>query len=324
MVGKGLYGTCNLTQRQAFQEARMKTFELSRSNGVGSPDVAGFFDPRTFSIQYVVSDPATGKCAIIDPVHDFDEKSGATATHHADELLAYVEEKGLEVEWVLDTHPHADHFSAAQYLKERTGAPTAIGEKVVEVQKLWKKIYHWPDLQADGSQWDRLFADGDTFRIGELEARVMFSPGHTLASITYVIGDAAFIHDTIFQPDFGTARADFPGGDAHQLWRSIQAILALPDETRLFTGHDYMPGGREPEWESSVAEQRSRNPHLAGIVEGNFVALRDERDSELPMPKLILHSLQVNTRGGRLPEPEANGKRYLKIPLDALEGAAWE
>ena len=302
----------------------MKTFALSPSTGAGSPEVAGFFDPRTFSIQYVVSDPATGKCAIIDPVHDFDEKSGATATHHADELLAYVEEKGLEVEWVLDTHPHADHFSAARYLKEKTGAPTAIGEKVVEVQKLWKKIYHWPDLRADGSQWDRLFADGDTFRIGELEARVMFSPGHTLASITYVIGDAAFIHDTIFQPDFGTARADFPGGDAHQLWRSIQAILALPDDTRLFTGHDYMPGGREPAWESSVAEQRNRNPHLAGIVEGDFVALRDERDSELPMPKLILHSLQVNTRGGRLPEPEANGKRYLKIPLDALEGAAWE
>jgi glyoxylase-like metal-dependent hydrolase (beta-lactamase superfamily II) len=302
----------------------MKTFSLSASRGAGSPDVAGFFDPRTFSVQYVVSDPATGKCAIIDPVHDFDEKSGATATHRADELLAYVEEKGLEVEWVLDTHPHADHFSAARYLKEKTGAPTAIGEKVVEVQKLWKKIYHWPDLRADGSQWDRLFADGDTFRIGELEARVMFSPGHTLASITYVIGDAAFIHDTIFQPDFGTARADFPGGDAHQLWRSIQAILALPDDTRLFTGHDYMPGGREPAWESSVAEQRNRNPHLAGIVEGDFVALRDERDSELPMPKLILHSLQVNTRGGRLPEPEANGKRYLKIPLDALEGAAWE
>ena len=302
----------------------MKTFDLSRSTGAGSPDVAGFFDPRTFSVQYVVSDPATGKCAIIDPVHDFDEKSGATATHHADELLAYVEEKGLEVEWVLDTHPHADHFSAARYLKEKTGAPTAIGEKVVEVQKLWKKIYHWPDLRADGSQWDRLFADGDTFRIGELEARVMFSPGHTLASITYVIGDAAFIHDTIFQPDFGTARADFPGGDAHQLWRSIQAILALPDDTRLFTGHDYMPGGREPAWESSVVEQRDHNPHLAGIVEGDFVALRDERDSELPMPKLILHSLQVNTRGGRLPEPEANGKRYLKIPLDALEGAAWE
>ncbi|MDT0500735.1 MULTISPECIES: MBL fold metallo-hydrolase [unclassified Halomonas] len=248
----------------------MKTFALSPSTGTGSPEVAGFYDSRTSSIQYVISDPATGKCAIIDPVYDFDENSGATATHHADELLDYVKEKGFEVEWVLDTHPHADHFSAARYLREKTGSPTAIGEKVVEVQKLWKEIYHWPDFPADGSQWDRLFAEGDTFSIGELEARVMFSPGHTLASITYVVGDAAFVHDTLFQPDFGTARADFPGGDARQLWRSIQAIL------------------------------------------------------ELPMPKLILPSLQINTLGGRLPEPEANGKRYLKIPLDALEGAAWE
>lgn len=306
----------------------MKTFELSRSSGAGKPDVAGFFDLRTFSVQYVVSDPATGKCAIIDPVHDFDEKSGATATHHADELLAYVQEQGLEVEWVLDTHPHADHFSAAQYLHEKTGAPTAIGEKVVEVQKLWKEIYHWPDFPADGSQWDRLFAAGDSFRIGELEARVMFSPGHTLASITYVVGDAAFVHDTLFQPDFGTARADFPGGDAHQLWHSIQEILALPDDTRLFTGHDYMPDGREPRWESTVREQRETNKHLAGgVTEDDYAAMRGQRDSELPMPKLILHSLQINTRGGRLPEPEANGKRYLKIPLDALdalEGAAWE
>jgi glyoxylase-like metal-dependent hydrolase (beta-lactamase superfamily II) len=302
----------------------MKTFSLSPSTGAGKPDVAGFFDPRTFSIQYVVSDPATKQCAIIDPVYDFDEKSGATATHHADELLTYVKDQGLEVQWILDTHPHADHFSAARYLKEKTGAPTAIGEKVVEVQKLWKSIYHWPEFPSDGSQWDRLFADGDTLRIGELEARVMFSPGHTLASITYLVGDAAFIHDTIFQPDFGTARADFPGGDSHQLWRSIQAILALPGDTRLFTGHDYMPGGREPEWESTVREQSRRNPHLAGVVEADFVAMRDRRDSELPMPKLILHSLQVNTRGGRLPEPEANGQRYLKIPLDALEGAAWE
>ncbi|MDI5890920.1 MBL fold metallo-hydrolase [Halomonas rhizosphaerae] len=303
----------------------MKTFALSPSSGAGKPDVAGFFDPRTFSVQYVVSDPATHQCAIIDPVHDFDEKSGATATHHADELLAYVKEKGLEVQWILDTHPHADHFSAAQYLREKTGAPTAIGEKVVEVQKLWKELYHWPDFPADGSQWDRLFAEGETFRIGELEARVMFSPGHTLASITYVIGDAAFVHDTLFQPDFGTARADFPGGDAHQLWNSIQAILALPEETRLFTGHDYMPDGREPQWESTVREQRETNKHLAGGVnEADYVAMRDGRDSELPMPKLILHSLQVNTRGGRLPSPEANGKRYLKIPLDALEGADWE
>lgn len=303
----------------------MQTFALSPSTGAGSPEVAGFFDPRTFSIQYVVSDPATGKCAIIDPVYDFDEKSGATASHHADELLAYIKEKGLEVEWILDTHPHADHFSAAQYLSEKTGAPTAIGEKVVEVQTLWKKIYHWPDFPADGSQWDRLFAEGDTFSIGELQARVMFSPGHTLASITYVVGDAAFVHDTLFQPDFGTARADFPGGDAHQLWRSIQAILALPDATRLFTGHDYMPDGREPKWESTVREQRETNKHLAGgVTEDDYTVMRDQRDSELPMPKLILHSLQVNARGGRLPVPEANGKRYLKIPLDALEGAAWE
>ncbi|HSH57454.1 MAG TPA: MBL fold metallo-hydrolase [Halomonas sp.] len=303
----------------------MKTFALSPSTGNGNPEVAGFFDPRTFSIQYVVSDPATGACAIIDPVQDFDEKSGATATHHADELLDYVNEKGLKVEWILDTHPHADHFSAARYLQEKTGAPTAIGERVVDVQKLWKKIYHWPDFPADGSQWDRLFAEGDTFRIGELEARVMFSPGHTLASITYVVGDAAFVHDTLFQPDFGTARADFPGGDAHQLWHSIQAILTLPDATRLFTGHDYMPDGREPRWESTVREQRETNKHLAGsVTEDDYAAMRDRRDSELPMPKLILHSLQVNTRGGRLPEPEANGKRYLKIPLDALEGAAWE
>ncbi len=236
-----------------------------------------------------------------------------------------MEEQGLEVQWILDTHPHADHFSAAQYLKEKTGAPTAIGEKVVEVQALWKELYHWPDFPADGSQWDRLFAEGDTFHIGELEARVMFSPGHTLASITYVVGDAAFVHDTLFQPDFGTARADFPGGDAHQLWRSIQAILALPDDTRLFTGHDYMPDGREPQWESTVREQRQTNKHLAGdVAEDDYATMRDERDAELPMPKLILPALQVNIRGGRLPEAEADGKRYLKIPLDALEGADWD
>ena len=302
----------------------MKTFALSPSTGAGLPDVAGFFDLRTFSIQYVVSDPATKQCAIIDPVLDFDEKSGATATFNADTLLAYIEQQGLSVAWVLDTHPHADHFSAAQYLKEKTGAPTAIGQQVTQVQALWKEIYHWPDMPTDGRQWDRLFAEGDTFHIGELSGRVMFSPGHTLASITYVIGDAAFVHDTLFQPDFGTARADFPGGDAKALWHSIQQILTLPDDTRLFTGHDYMPDGREPQWQSSVAEQQAHNPHLVGKSEGDYVALRHQRDSELPMPKLILHALQVNTRGGRLPEPEANGKRYLKIPLDALAGAAWD
>jgi glyoxylase-like metal-dependent hydrolase (beta-lactamase superfamily II) len=192
------------------------------------------------------------------------------------------------------------------------------------VQALWKDIYNWPTLPADGSQWDRLFKDGECFRIGELDARVLFSPGHTLASITYLIGDTAFTHDTVFMPDGGTARADFPGGNAAILWRTIQSILSLPDETRLFTGHDYQPGGREPRWESTVGEQKRLNPHLAGKTEREFVALREARDRTLPMPKLILHALQVNIDGGKLPEPEANGTRYLKFPLDTLTGAAWE
>ncbi len=291
----------------------------------GQPEVFGFFDKRTSSIQYVVVDPETKACAIVDPVFDFDEKSGATATRNADRLLDFVRERGLSVAWILDTHPHADHFSAARYLKARTGAPTAIGERVVDVQRLWKAIYNLPDFPADGSQWDRLFADGDTFAIGNLKARVMFSPGHTLASVTYVVGDAAFIHDTMFMPDSGTARADFPGGSAARLWNSIQDILALPDETRLFTGHDYQPGGREPRWESTVAEQKRSNTHVSTCrTEAEFVALREGRDRTLPMPKLILHALQVNIDGGRLPEPEANGRRYLKFPLDALEGAAWD
>lgn len=287
------------------------------------PDVAAFYDPRTFSIQYVVACPATKRCAIIDPVLDFDEKSGQTATRNADAILAHVNDHGLTVEWILDTHPHADHFTAAHYLKARTGAPTAIGERVTDVQKLWRGIYNLPAFPADGSQWDRLFKEGETFRIGEFDARVMFSPGHTLASITYVIGDAAFVHDTLFMPDSGSARADFPGGSAVRLWRSIGEILALPDETRLFTGHDYQPGGREPRWESTVGEQKRHNDHIVGRDEASFVALREARDRTLPMPKLILHALQVNINAGRLPEPEANGRRYLKFPLDALEGAAW-
>ena len=283
------------------------------------PQVTGFYDKPTGSIQYVVADPATGRCAIIDPVLDFDEKSGATSTHNADALLAFVDDKGLDIEWILDTHPHADHFSAAHYLAGKTGAPTAIGARVVEVQKLWKKIYNWPDFPADGSQWDKLFEEGETFAIGNLEARVLFSPGHTLASITYVVGDAAFTHDTIFMPDSGTARADFPGGSASRLWRSIQEILSLPDETRLFTGHDYMPGGRDPVWESTVAEQKATNSHISKCAsEAEFVLIREARDRTLPMPRLILHALQVNINGGRLPEPEANGKRYLKVPLNAL------
>lgn len=289
-----------------------------------TPLVKGFFDKRTFSIQYVVADAESGKCAIIDPVLDFDEKSGSTATHNADAILDYVREQGFEVEWILDTHPHADHFSAARYLKEKTGAPTAIGEKVIEVQKLWKGFYNWPDFPADGSQWDKLFAEGETFTVGTIPARVLFSPGHTLASITYVIGDAAFVHDTLFMPDSGTARADFPGGSATRLWQSIQEILALPDETRIFTGHDYQPGGREPRWESTVAEQKAANTHMSKCAtEEEYVEVREARDRTLPMPKLILHALQVNMNGGRLPEPEANGKRYLKFPLDVLDGANW-
>ncbi len=283
------------------------------------PIVTGFFHEPTFSIVYLVEDPDTKRAAIVDPVLDYDEKSGRVSTEFADKVLAAVKERGLTVDWILDTHPHADHLSAAPYLKQKLGAPTAIGEKVVEVQKLWKGIYNLPDFPADGSQWDRLFADGDTFKVGSIPGRVMFSPGHTLASITYVIGDAAFVHDTIFQPDFGTARADFPGGDAATLYRSIMQILALPDETRLFTGHDYMPGGREPQWESTVGEQKRANKHLKdNPSEAEFVRLRNARDATLPMPRLILHALQVNMRGGRLPEPEDNGRSYLKIPIGAL------
>lgn len=284
-----------------------------------TPLVTGFFHKETGSIAYLVEDPATKSAAIIDPVLDYDENAGRVATGFADAMLAEVERRGLSVEWILDTHPHADHFSAAAYLKDKRGAPTGIGEKVVEVQRLWKGIYNLPELPADGSQWDRLFADGELFSIGSLPARVMFSPGHTLASVTYVVGDAAFIHDTLFQPDFGTARADFPGGSPESLYRSIKAILSLPDETRLFTGHDYRPGGREARWESSVGEQRRENLHLRDDPsEAVFVERRRRRDAELPMPRLILHALQVNMRGGRLPEPEDNGRVYLKIPIGAL------
>ena len=292
---------------------------------VGRPIVMGFFDKRTFSVQYVVTDPETRHCVIIDPVLDFDEKSGATATWSADELLDHVRDEGYTLEWILDTHPHADHLSAAAYLNSRTGVPTAIGEKIVEVQKLWKEIYNYPKtFPIDGSQWDKLFTDGERFKIGHCDVEVMFTPGHTLASIAYRIGDAVFVHDTLFQPDFGTARADFPGGDAHALWRSIQRILALPGDTRVFTGHDYMPGGREPAWESTVDQQKSENIHLQEAKsESVFVARRQYRDKKLPMPRLILQSLQVNIRGGRFPEPESNGRRYLKIPIGAFDSAPW-
>ncbi|RYY17023.1 MAG: MBL fold metallo-hydrolase, partial [Alphaproteobacteria bacterium] len=215
--------------------------------------------------------------------------------------------------------PHADHFSAAGYLKDMTGAPTAIGEHVVGVQRLWQKLYNVPELATDGRQWDRLFKDGEAFTLGSLHGSILFSPGHTLASITYAIGDAAFIHDTLFMPDSGSARTDFPGGDANQLWHSIQRILALPDTTRLFTGHDYKPGGREARWLSTVAEQRASNRHVNGHDERSFIGIRTERDRTLPMPKLILSALQVNIAGGRLPHAEDDGRRYLKIPLNAFD-----
>lgn len=299
-------------------QARKTLDRRSAGSAPQSPRVEGFFDPCTSSIQYVVSDPGTGKCAIIDPVLDFDEKSGATSTGNADTILDYVAAEGLSVEWILDTHPHADHFSAVHYLKHKTGAVTAIGEHVVKVQRIWKDIYNWAELQTDGSQWDRLFAHGDEFLLGSLSARVIHSPGHTLASITYVIGDAAFVHDTVFMPDGGTARADFPGGNARMLWHSIQDILVLAGNTRLFTGHDYQPGGRAPSWESTVDQQKRLNHHLANVSEEDFVKLRQARDQTLPIPKLMLHALQVNLRAGRLPDPEENGQRYLKFPLDAF------
>lgn len=285
----------------------------------GKPIVTGFFHEPTFSVVYLVEDPATNAAAIIDPVLDYDEKAGRVSHRSADALLDEIARRELNVEWILDTHPHADHFSAAVYLKEKLGAPTAIGARIVEVQKLWKDIYNLPDFPADGSQWNRLFAESETFKIGTLDARVLFSPGHTLCSITYVIGDAAFIHDTLFQPDYGTARCDFPGGSASRLYDSIQQILSLPDDTRLFTGHDYMPDGRAPRWESTVAEQKTSNKHVGGgVAREQYVKLRDARDATLPMPKLILHALQVNIRGGRLPAPEDNGRTYLKIPIGAL------
>lgn len=287
------------------------------------PVVKAFHDHKTGSVQYVVSDPASQAAAIIDPVWNFDEKSARTCTNSADEIAAYVSEAGLRVEWVLDTHPHADHFSAAPYLKSKLGGKTAIGEKVTEVQQIWKEIYNLPDAFAcDGSQWDRLFKDGESFKVGGLDGRIMLSPGHTLASITYVIGDAAFVHDTIMMPDAGTSRADFPGGDAAALFDSIQRILSLPDETRVFVGHDYGRDGHRPVvWESTVKAQRETNIHLRGaMTKDHFVRLREARDSELPLPNLMLAALQVNIRGGRAPEADPNGVRYLRIPLNKFDG----
>lgn len=284
-----------------------------------NPNVAAYYDEPTGSVTYLVADPRSNHAAIIDPVLDYDEKAGRVSTASADALLADIQKRGLKIDWILDTHPHADHLSALAYLKDKLGAPTAIGENIVEVQKLWRHIYNLPDFPTDGKQWDRLFAGGDTFQIGGLVARVMYSPGHTLASISYVIGDAVFMHDTLFQPDSGTARCDFPAADAAQLYHSISAILALPDDTRLFTGHDYRPGGRAPQWQSTVGEQKHDNIHFKSKPScEDFVRMRQARDRTLAMPKQILHALQVNLRAGALPPAENDGRRYLKIPLNRL------
>ena len=285
------------------------------------PDIRPLFDEATNTVSYVVVDPATQAAALVDSVLDFDPKSGRTATASADRMIALVRERGLTVEWILETHVHADHLSAAPYLKDRVGGRIGIGEHIREVQKVFRTLFNMePGFVADGRQFDHLFADGERFRIGQLEAQAIHTPGHTPADMTYVVGDAAFVGDTLFQPDYGTARCDFPGGDAHALYRSIRRILSLPPETRIFTGHDYKaPGRDEYSWESTVAEQRARNVHVRdGVSETEFVELRTARDRTLDMPKLILPSVQVNVRAGRLPPAEENGKRYLKIPIDTL------
>lgn len=284
--------------------------------------VASLHDGKTGSFQYIFSDDATSEAVIIDPVLDFDELAGATGTMNADTVLAHVAQNRLKVRWVMDTHPHADHFSAVPYIADKVGAPIATGERVREVQALWKEIYCLPDFPADGSQWDRLLADGEQLDIGAARLRVMLSPGHTLASITLAGPGCAFVHDTLMMPDAGTSRADFPGGDAAALYRSIQRILTLPDDTRLFVGHDYGPNGRDPAEVATVATQRRNNAHVAMASEKEFVSLRTARDRTLPLPKLMLAALQVNIRGGRLTEPDACGRSFLRIPLDYFRSSS--
>jgi glyoxylase-like metal-dependent hydrolase (beta-lactamase superfamily II) len=287
---------------------------------MAKPNVSAFFDEATFTVTYVVSDPATGRAAVVDPVLDFDPASGRTSTTSADEVVAFVQDNKLGVDWVLETHVHADHLSGAPYIRETLGGKAAIGKDVTAVQEAFKGVFNLKDLATDGSQFEHLFADTETFLVGDIEAYVIATPGHTPACVTYVIGDAAFVGDTLFMPDFGSARTDFPGGSAPQLYDSIQKILALPDDTRLFMCHDYKAPGRDVyAWETSVAEQRADNIHINDTVSRDeFVAMREGRDSQLGMPKLILPSLQVNLRAGQLPEPEDNNIRYLKLPLDAV------
>ena len=282
------------------------------------PDVQAFFDEATFTVTYVVSDAGSRRAAVIDPVLDYDPASGRTSTRSADDAIEYVRSEGLQLDWILETHVHADHLSGAPHIKKSLGGKTAIGEHVVQVQQTFKRVFNLTDLPADGSQFDHLFHDGESFSIGDIECKVLYTPGHTPACVTYVIGDAAFVGDTMFMPDYGTARCDFPGGDAARLHDSIQRILSLPDDTRLFMCHDYKAPGRDVyAWETTVAEQREKNIHLAGSKE-DYVEMRETRDSQLSMPKLILPSIQVNIRAGELPAAEDNDIRYLKIPLDAV------
>ncbi|MBX9862360.1 MAG: MBL fold metallo-hydrolase [Hyphomicrobium sp.] len=282
------------------------------------PEVKGFFDEATNTVSYVVKDPNSSACAVIDSVMDIDYAAGRISYDSADEIIRYVQDSGLKVEWLIETHAHADHLSAAPYIQGKLGGKLGIGENIRIVQEVFGKIFNeGTEFQRDGSQFDRLFKDGDTYTIGTLTAFAMLTPGHTPACMTHVIGNAAFVGDTLFMPDGGTARADFPGGDARVLFHSIKRVLELPGEMRLFMCHDYAPGGREIKWETSVAEQKATNIHVhEGVTEDEFVRMRTERDATLALPKLIIPSIQVNIRGGQLPEPDESGKRYLKVPVN--------
>jgi glyoxylase-like metal-dependent hydrolase (beta-lactamase superfamily II) len=282
--------------------------------------IQGFFDPSTGTVSYVVSEDASGAAAVIDPVLDYDFKSGHTGTQAADRILAYLAEKRLHVDWILETHAHADHLSAARHLQQRVGGRIAIGEKIREVQATFGKLYNLErGFLPDGSQFDHLFHDGETFLIGGVEAKALLVPGHTPADMAYLVDGDVFVGDTLFMPDVGTARADFPGGDAHALYRSIRRLLDLPADTRMHVCHDYPPAGREPRWEATVREQRQGNIHVRdGVGEEAFVAMRQARDATLEVPTLILPSIQVNVRAGRLPPEDSNGIAYLRIPLNAL------
>lgn len=292
---------------------------LARSQMV--PEVQAFFDTDTYTVSYVVKDPKSNACAIIDSVLDFDPASGRTGHASADKIIEHVKREGLSVEWILETHAHADHLSAAPYLQAALGGRIAIGADIVAVQRVFGALFGLgADFTPNGRQFDHLFTDGERFQIGELEAVVLHTPGHTPACVSYVVGDAVFVGDTLFMPDYGTARCDFPGGDAATLFASVRRLLSLPPETRMFLCHDYLaPGRTDYRWETTVGEQKAANVHLHdGVAEAEFVQKRRARDATLAMPRLILPSIQVNIRAGRFPEPEANGVRYLKLPIDAV------